>query len=91
LHIRDTLLLAPAGQRSLASIGKIYGPDYFKKDIGSSRTDMKTLKVENPEKFMEYAVQDAKIVLKHVNTMNDFNFNLDRVGIPVTLSSLSRA
>lgn len=91
LHVRDTLLLAPAGQRSLASIGKIYGPDFIKKDIGNSRTNMKLLKIENPEQFIEYAVQDAKIVLKHVNTMNDFNFSLDRIGIPVTLSGLSRA
>lgn len=33
LHVRDTMLLAPAASKSLAEIGKMYGPGFGKVNI----------------------------------------------------------
>jgi hypothetical protein len=41
-------------------------------------------------KFVEYAVRDALISLTHALWMEDFNFNLGGLGIPLTLSSIGR-
>jgi hypothetical protein len=90
VHVRDTVLLAPAGQKSLASIGSIYGKEFEKIDIGSYRGgNMKKLLDENKPLFEKYAVQDALITLKHVNEMQKFYFDIRKVGVPLSLSSIS--
>ena len=43
---------------------------------------------EDKELFERYAVRDAIISLIHGIYMEDFNFNLHSLGIPLTLSSL---
>ena len=87
--IRDTMLLTPAGDKKLESIGDLYSL----KKIKLSKTQkehMDVLLVENKDLFQEYAVKDALIVLKHANYMNDFNFKFKELGIPVTLSNLGK-
>jgi hypothetical protein len=91
IHIRDTMLLAPAGSKSLAQIGKLYGEGYLKINITPDEiSDMQTFSKLNQEKFIEYALRDALISLIHALWMEDFNFNLGGVGIPLSLSSVGR-
>jgi hypothetical protein len=94
LHIRDTWLLAPGGKKSLKEIGKIHSVrenNFDKIHLGEYRTRMKDLLRDNPALFEKYAVQDVLIVLKHVNEMVNTNYNLGRVGIPLTLTAVSTA
>jgi hypothetical protein len=89
VHIRDTMLLAPAGNRSLESLGKLYS---------CKKLDLSLLEKENMDlllqtdrhRFEEYAQQDAVITLKHANAMEDFNIRLKEIGVPITLASLGR-
>lgn len=87
VHIRDTMLLAPAGKRSLGSIGSIHGIN--KLELSKDEiSNMAGLLRKDKKKFTEYAVRDAYITLVHANYMEDFMFKLNNVGIPLTLSSL---
>jgi hypothetical protein len=74
----------------LAAIGGIYGKEFSKIDIGSYRGKMKLLLAENKSLFEKYAAQDAIITLKHVNEMQKFYFTIGKVGVPLTLSSISK-
>lgn len=92
-HIRDTMLLAPGGSRSLASIGMLYGEMFQKISISKSDLeDMQGFLQRDREKFIEYALRDAVISLIHASWMEDFNFKIGGigVGIPLTLSSIGR-
>lgn len=83
--------MAPAGKRSLAAIGGIYGKEFSKIDIGSYRGGkMKKLLTENKPLFVKYAAQDSFITLKHINEMQKFYFSIGKVGVPLTLSSISK-
>jgi hypothetical protein len=113
--IRDTMLLAPQGCRSLEKIGSLYGEDFKKVDIAKDLKEeqkeklTKDLTEEQKEKidrnqyikenmdlllkidkelFDSYAIKDAIIPLIHASYMEDFNFKLQGLGIPLTLSSL---
>lgn len=91
IFVRDTSLLAPGGKKSLASIGSMYGDDFNKVVLPSVyRGDMLRLKEEDPNLFKDYAIQDSLITLKHINTMEDFMIDDNKVAVPLTLSSLSR-
>lgn len=90
IYIRDTVLLSPGGKKSLAALGEIYGKDFEKIDIGKYRGGkMRDLMVKDKDLFDKYAIQDALITLKHVNEMTKFYFKLGKVGVPITLSSIS--
>src|ERR1043165_5983446 len=115
VFIRDTMLLAPQGHKSLDSVGSLYGKQFKKVNIAKDLTEnqkeelTKDLTIDrkenldlnqyikenmdlllrvNKEKFVSYAVKDSIIPLIHANYMEDFNFKLKSVGIPLTLSSL---
>lgn len=91
VHIRDTMLLAPAGNRSLASIGKLYGEEFNKIELTiEEKQNMHLLLKRDKIRFEEYAKLDAVITLKHSNAMEDFNFTLNKIGVPLTLSSLGK-
>lgn len=90
IHIRDTILIAPAGAKSLAGIGNIYGPEYKKIDLDSYRGRMFDLLKDDPKKFEEYSIQDAIITLKHSNSMEDFYYKVDKIGVPLTLSTIGK-
>jgi hypothetical protein len=40
--------------------------------------------------FEGYAIQDAIITLKHSISMEEFNFNIKKLGVPITLYSMGR-
>ena len=66
VHIRDTMLLAPGGSKSLAKIGMLYGTAFNKIEISKSRLlDMQSFLNEEKEKFIEYSLRDALISLTH--------------------------
>lgn len=92
VHVRDTALLAPQGFASLASIGSIYGGQFLKRDIGNYRKEkMSVLLSEHKTLFEEYAIQDAKIPLKHVNSMEEFYNSVFKEGVPLTLSTVAKS
>jgi hypothetical protein len=92
LHIRDTMLLAPAGNKSLAVIGKIYGTDFNKFKISAYELGhMDEFLKADPERFKKYAIQDAIIVLVHMCKLEDYYFSLNKISVPMTVSSISKA
>jgi hypothetical protein len=87
--LRDTLLLAPGGKKSLDAIGKMYEnlekiniPIYYK-------DKMDKLQKDDPILFKKYAMQDSVIALVHACFMEVFLNSIDGIGIPLTLSGLS--
>jgi hypothetical protein len=89
VHIRDTMLLAPAGNRSLESLGKLYSCNKLEISI-FEKENMNIFLVKDRVRFEEYALQDAIITLKHAIAMEDFNIQLNCIGVPITLASLGR-
>lgn len=85
--IRDTMLLAPAGQKSLAKLGNLYNLDKIKIS-NFNLTHMDEFLKTDPKAFEDYAIRDSHITLKHANWMETFYFNINNIGIPLTLSSL---
>ena len=87
--IRDTMLLAPGGKKSLQHIGSLYGKEFNKIELSKRRLERMDLFLkEDFENFKEYALKDSLITLIHASYMEDFNFKLGQIGIPITLSSL---
>jgi len=89
VFVRDTMLLAPGGKKSLDAIGKMYGnlekikiPIYYK-------DKMDKLLIEDPNLFKKYAMQDSMITLIHGCFMEVFYNKIGGIGIPLTLSGLS--
>lgn len=91
IHVRDTMLLAPGGSKSLANIGRLYGDAFNKLKISTKDLeDMQGFLQRDKEKFTEYAIRDSLISLIHAVWMEDFNFKIGGFGIPVSLSALGR-
>lgn len=93
LYIRDTMLLTPGSLKSLDSVGKLYESEggYNKIEIPlADKQKMSSFLERDKVGFEEYALIDAKIVLRHANAMEMFNFSNKQLGIPITLSSLGR-
>lgn len=86
--VRDTMHLAPGGKKSLDAIGSLYkGPgkvNLTKEQKGNMELVLST----DRALFTEYAMRDAEITLMHSNYMDDFNFGLKGIGVPITLSNL---
>ena len=92
VHIRDTVLIAPVEAKSLASIGSIYGDEYRKVDIGEYRQGkMSLLLKEDKELFTKYAIQDSIITLQHALSMADFYLSVEKIGVPLTVTGISKA
>lgn len=91
VHFRDTILIAPMGAKSLAAVGSIYGPEYHKIDIGNYRTRMSDLLRDDKALFERYAIMDSRITLKHARRMERYYFTLGKLGVPLTISGISKA
>ena len=87
--LRDTMLITPGGKKSLEAVSNLYkGIDKIK--ISKDQIEnMKQFMQDDPVLFKSYALQDSLISLIHGCYMEEFNHSLNRLGIPVTLSSLS--
>jgi hypothetical protein len=88
VFIRDTMLLSPDGGKSLKSVGNIHG--FPKIDIGGYITDMLGLLKNDVSLFYDYAIRDSEIVVKHINEMGKRYFDLGKIGVPLTVTSLSK-
>jgi len=51
---------------------------------------MKNFLYRDKKGFVDYAIQDAIITLKHAVAMEKFNMTVNKIGIPVTLSGIGR-
>jgi len=88
IHIRDTMLLAPAGYKSLEALGDICG--LKKVDINDEeKSTMQILLKKDPVKFINYAYKDSMITLTYACKVEDSTFESRRLGIPLSLSSLA--
>lgn len=87
--VRDTTLLAPGGNKKLASLGEFY--KIKKLNVGSNITRMKDFLKEDPILFREYALQDSRITLVHALFLEEFGFDLGIIGVPLSLSMLASA
>lgn len=93
LYVRDTFLLAPAGSKSLDSLSKLYSSEGGKTKTVISQEDkenMGAFLLRDRKTFEEYAINDALITLKHSLAMEQFNFTIKKIGVPLTISSLGR-
>jgi hypothetical protein len=93
VFVRDTMLLAPGGMKGLANLAKLYENegDFSKRKISRENiTQMSKFLVNDRDAFIEYAINDSKITLKHAVEMEKFNKSVQQIGIPVTLSSIGR-
>lgn len=91
LHVRDTMLLM-AGNKSLSALGKLYGENFEKVKISNEELENMAMFLDkDPARFKEYALQDSIIVLIHACYMEDYYFKLDKMGVPLTLSAISKA
>lgn len=68
----------------------MHGEEFHKIDLRGYRGRMLDLLVENPILFKAYAIQDSKITLKHINEMSKRYFTLGKIGVPLTLSAMSK-
>lgn len=87
--VRDTMLLSPGGNKSLASLGELY--NLKKIGIGGNIRRMKDFQKEDPKCFKEYALQDSRITLVHALFLEEFGFRLGVIGVPLSLSMLASA
>jgi len=86
---RDTLLLAPGGKQALSAIGGMYGDHLRKIDLSTYQyQNMDVLIKEDPTLFKKYALRDSLISLVHASVLEDAHFKLNKLGLPLTLSSL---
>jgi hypothetical protein len=89
IHLRDTMLLAPGGNKSLKAIGKMYDQKLTKVELSRDEiANMDKLLKEDRSKFINYALTDSLITLIHGLAMDRFNGLLGSIGVPLTLSSL---
>lgn len=88
--IRDTMLLAPGGCKSLAQIGNTYKLPKMEL-TGYEISNMDKLKELNPDKFIQYALNDSLITLTHAVWMEAWSFShIKSLGIPITLASVGK-
>lgn len=82
LEVRDTMIQAPEGAKSLRALGDSIGVP--KLDVGAYIACMDVLRSENPRLFYDYAMNDSVIVVKYMGSLYGFN----RLGCP-TITTLS--
>ena len=94
VYVRDTILLAPEGKKSLAEVGKLVGFEKIKlaDDPATElifKRNMKIVRENNWDLFKRYALADAEICVKYLNVLTEKYRSLtgEKI-IPSTLSSI---
>jgi hypothetical protein len=93
VYIRDTIILAPGTAKALSKLGTLYNNDgdFEKREIDKvDIVKMSNLLKRNKQKFVDYAMLDVKIVVKHATEMEKFNRTVKQLGVPNTLASIGR-
>ena len=94
LYVRDTILLAPEGKKSLAEVGKLVGfPKISLADDPATelifKKNMKIVRENNWDLFREYALADAEICVRYFKTLaKQYKSITGEKIIPSTLSSI---
>ena len=94
VYIRDTILLAPTGQKSLSELGDLVGVKKIVLSLNRKREkcikeNMDILLKRNWNKFKEYALMDAEICAKYFNHIAEKYYDLMKTRrIPSALSNI---
>ena len=89
VSVRDAKLLVPPAF-SLDKIGKLYGGDLTKIALDASvKSNMKGLLERDLDEFKDYALRDSVITLVHGVVMMEYNNQLNDIGVPITVSTLT--
>lgn len=94
VDLRDTILLAPEGSKSLADIGELVGVPKITLDPAPAKEqffkeNMDQLLVQNRDLFEAYAIRDAQICVRYAMMLMDLhNDVLGDARLPVTLSGI---
>ncbi len=93
VYVRDTILLAPAGRKSLAELGKLIGIEkmVLSEDETINKTlkkSMKTVRSMDWPLFRQYAIHDAKISAKYYQVLTKKVVELTGGFAPTALSSI---
>lgn len=92
IHLRDTLLLAPANAKSLADIGEIVGLEKIKLDDDRTKElfikeHMKDFRDFSWARFREYAIRDAEVCIRYAEqVIRQYNDLFDVFKMPLTLT-----
>ncbi|KAI0423381.1 hypothetical protein F5Y09DRAFT_39101 [Xylaria sp. FL1042] len=87
--LRDSKLIAPSGNKSLEALSRLYKEIPKVKISSIDLENMSLFQKRDPDLFKKYALQDTLITLVHGCFMQEFNYILGGLGIPITLSSLA--
>ena len=88
VHVRDSMLLAPAGMLSLRALGEILKIQKVELEAGMIER-MDELLGKDPLLYEVYALKDAEISAKYCDEMRKLNLKLlGEDTIPLTLSSI---
>ncbi len=74
----------------MKDLGEMHGKEFHKIELKEYRGSMLELLADKPSLFREYAVQDSRITVKHINEMGKQYFLLGKVGVPLTITSLAK-
>jgi DNA polymerase type B, organellar and viral len=94
IHVRDSILMAPAGQRSLAAVGDLMGIEKIKlHDDPEVELDMKqnmaSVRENLWERFRQYALLDAEISALYFERMMELYQRVSGTNrIPTSLSNI---
>ena len=85
----DSMLLAPAG-KGLADVGTLVGLDKIEIEEPYSIEQMDVFQREQPEKFREYAINDAEISYLHLLKMIYFAVHeMNLLALPYTIGGMA--
>ncbi len=92
LHLRDTLLLAPANAKSLADIGEIVGLEKIR--VADSRAteieikqNMRRFRDSEWQRFRDYAIRDAQVCVRYAEkVIRQFSELFIDFKLPLTLT-----
>ena len=94
VHVRDSILMAPAGQGSLAAVGELIGREKMKlhEDTAAElelKRNMKVVRDNCWDLFREYAMLDAEISALYFEKITEFyRANAKTNSIPTSLSNI---
>lgn len=94
VHIRDTILLAPATSRSLLKLGKLIDVPKFELDSDPAKEiqikeRMRVLRGLDFDLFRDYAIRDAEVCAKYFERVaQTYQQVTEKSGIPTALSSI---
>jgi hypothetical protein len=94
IYVRDTMLLAPAGKKSLASLGEMIGLNKLRLAADEAeerqiKSNMKVLRSLDWESYRSYALLDAEISARYFQQVTEmYQLETESKFVPTALSSI---